>query len=387
MSNNVFEKIEHQGDAIDKIATKLEGISIQDLYALAKRTWDYKDYEMAQKYYNHISLLNPLDWEAPFYASLCGEMGRDEIVEWQEKPRIVFGYYKSTVNYLLERDITSEEKVTAITSASDIFLDVLQRYEDVYNIPENKTRFDEYAPRFQSEIYKAYFNVAKFLSELTIFSFDELVEKFKVKCNLYSDGNALDSLDADAEKQIRLHGICYLQHIDKVVEKRYKIKSVVLGSILLIVGLCIMLFPNRSNGFTYELLFELLFELLSEIPVVIYSLIMILRVLFMKNGIRRDSFLNSQRKKERETSNGDIVEEERFAPIRLLEVLLPYLVLFGGIYYVYFSLSEWEHIWLGVPLFVIQTIIVFYSTVSLKMLPHQHSTIKQYKYKGKFYRL
>ena len=80
MSNNVFEKIEHQGDTIDQIATKLEGISIQDLYALAKRTWDYKDYEMAQKYYNHISLLNPLDWEAPFYASLCGEMGRDEIV-------------------------------------------------------------------------------------------------------------------------------------------------------------------------------------------------------------------------------------------------------------------------------------------------------------------
>ena len=383
MSNNVFEKIEHQGDAIDKIATKLEGISIQDLYALAKRTWDYKDYEMAQKYYNHISLLNPLDWEAPFYASLCGEMGRDEIVEWQKKPRIVFGYYKSTVNYLLERDITSEEKVTAITSASDIFLDVLQRYEDVYNIPENKTRFDEYAPRFQSEIYKAYFNVAKFLSELTIFSFDEFVEKFKAKCNLYSDGNALDSLDADAEKQVRLHGICYLQHIDKVVEKRYKIKSVVLGSILLIVGLCIMLFPNRSNVFTYELLFELLLE----IPVVIYSLIMILRVLLMKNGIRRDSFLNSQRKKERETSNGDIVEEERFAPIRLLEVLLLSLVLFGGIYYVCFSLSEWEHIWLGVALFVIQTIIVFYSTVSLKMLPHQHSTIKQYKYKGKFYRL
>jgi hypothetical protein len=107
----------------------------------------------------------------------------------------------------------------------------------------------------------------------------------------------------------------------------------------------------------------------------------------MKNGIRRDSFLNSERKKERATSNGDIVEEDRFAPIRLFEVLLPYLVLFGETYYVCFSVSEWEHIWLGVALFVIQTIIVFYSTVSLKMLPHQHSTIKQYKYKGKFYRL
>ena len=379
MSNNVFEKIEHQGDAIDKIATKLEGISIQDLYALAKRTWDYKDYEMAQKYYNHISLLNPLDWEAPFYASLCGEMGRDAIVEWEKKPRIVFSYYKSTVNYLLERDITSEEKETAITNASNIFLDVLQRYEDTYNFQENKNRFDKYAPRFQSEIYKAYFNVAKFLSELTIFSFDELVEKFNAKSNLHLEDNVFESLDANTEKQIRLHGICYLQHIDKIVEKRYKAKSFILGSILLIIGLCIMLFFKRNSGFDYSLILE--------VPVIIYSLIMILRVLLMKNGIRRDSFLNSKRKKERATSNGDIVEEERFAPIRLLEVLLPYLVLCGGIYYVGFSLSEWEHIWLGVALFVIQTIIVFYSTVSFKMLPHQHSTIKQYKYKGKFYRL
>ena len=379
MSNNVFEKIEHQGNAIDQIATKLEGISIQDLYALAKRTWDYKDYEMAQKYYNHISLLNPLDWEAPFYASLCGEMGRDAIVEWQEKPRIVFGYYKSTVNYLLERDITSEEKVTAITSASDIFLDVLQRYEDVYSFPENKTRFDKYAPRFQSEIYKAYFNVAKFLSELTIFSFDELVEKFNAKSNLHLEDNVFESLDANTEKQIRLHGICYLQHIDKIVEKRYKAKSFILGSILLIIGLCIMLFFKRNSGFDYSLILE--------VPVIIYSLIMILRVLLMKNGIRRDSFLNSQRKKERETSNGDIVEEERFAPVRLFEVFLPYFASFGGMYYVIFSLSEWKNAWLGIVLFVIQTIIVFYSTVSFKMLPHQHSTVKQYKYKGKFYRL
>ena len=114
---------------------------------------------------------------------------------------------------------------------------------------------------------------------------------------------------------------------------------------------------------------------------------MILRVLLMKNGIRRDSYLNSKRKKERATSNGDVVEEERFAPIRLFEVLLLCLVLYGGTFYVVFSVSEWEHILLGVALFVIQTIIVFYSTVSFTMLPHRHSTVKQYKYKGKFYRL
>ena len=379
MSNNVFEKIEHQGDTIDQIATKLEGVSIQDLYALAKRTWDYKDYEMAQKYYNHISLLNPLDWEAPFYASLCGEMGRDLIVEWPEKPRIIFGYYKSTVNYLLERDITDEEKNDAITKASNIFCDVLQRYEDVYNNPENKKMFDKSAPRFQPEIYKTYFNMSNFLSKLTIASFDELIEKVNAKCNLDLCDNNFDALDDDSEKQIRQHGVCYLQHIDKVVEKRYKTKSAILGAGLLIVGLCIMIFYKRSSGIAYDLILE--------IPVIAYSFIIILRVLFMKNGIRRDSFLNSERKKERATSNGDVVEEKRFSPIRLFEMLLIYFVSFGGMYYVIFSLSEWKNAWLGIALFAIQTIIIYYSILSREMQPHNHSVIKKYKYNGKFYNL
>lgn len=37
---NVFEKLDKQGEQIDDISSKLEGISINDLYALAKRTWD-----------------------------------------------------------------------------------------------------------------------------------------------------------------------------------------------------------------------------------------------------------------------------------------------------------------------------------------------------------
>ena len=56
---NVFEKLDKQGEQIEDISQRLEGISINDLYALAKRTWDYGDYQTAQKYYNHISLLKP----------------------------------------------------------------------------------------------------------------------------------------------------------------------------------------------------------------------------------------------------------------------------------------------------------------------------------------
>ena len=60
---NVFEKLDKQGEQIEDISQRLEGISINDLYALAKRTWDYGDFQTAQKYYNHISLLKPLDWK------------------------------------------------------------------------------------------------------------------------------------------------------------------------------------------------------------------------------------------------------------------------------------------------------------------------------------
>ena len=75
MPDSLFDKLDTQGEIINQVAEKLDGVSIEDLYALAKRTWDYKDYEMAQKYYNHISLLRPLDWKAPFCASLCGCLG------------------------------------------------------------------------------------------------------------------------------------------------------------------------------------------------------------------------------------------------------------------------------------------------------------------------
>ena len=83
---NVFEKLDKQGEQIDDISQRLEGISINDLYALAKRTWDYGDFQTAQKYYNHISLLKPLDWEAPLYASLCNFKGYHDMFFWTKVP-------------------------------------------------------------------------------------------------------------------------------------------------------------------------------------------------------------------------------------------------------------------------------------------------------------
>ena len=179
--DNIFGKIDNQNELINQVAEKLNGISIKDLYALARRTWQYQDYEMAQKYYNHISLLNPMDWEAPFCASLCGEMGRDIVSEWEHKPSTVFGYYKSTVYYLLGIDLADKEKVDAITNASRIFMDVLKRYEDVYTKPENTSQLDKYAPTFKSEIQNTYVNMIQLLSEIPIASFDEIIADVSVR--------------------------------------------------------------------------------------------------------------------------------------------------------------------------------------------------------------
>lgn len=58
MPQNLFEKLDKKGEQIEDISQRLEGISTNDLYVLAKRIWDYDNFQTAQKYYNHISLLN-----------------------------------------------------------------------------------------------------------------------------------------------------------------------------------------------------------------------------------------------------------------------------------------------------------------------------------------
>lgn len=175
--DNVFDKINTQSETVEEIAAKLHGVSINDLYVLAQRTWDYQDYDMAQKYYNHISLLSPLDWEAPLRASLCGEMGRDIVSEWEHKPHTVFGYFKSTVKYLLDRDLPQQEKYANIVKASKIFLDVLKRYEDVYMKPGNKAQLDKNAPGFKKGIYSVLDEMKQLLEDIKHESLDALIEE------------------------------------------------------------------------------------------------------------------------------------------------------------------------------------------------------------------
>ena len=107
---NVFDKLDKQGEQIEDISQRLEGISIEDLYALAKRTWDYEDYQTAQKYYNHISLLRPLDWEAPLYASLCNARGRHDFYYWSDTLPAMSKVYLATIDYILNLNFDNSKK-------------------------------------------------------------------------------------------------------------------------------------------------------------------------------------------------------------------------------------------------------------------------------------
>ena len=129
---NVFEKLDKQGEQIEDISQRLEGISINDLYALAKRTWDYGDFQTAQKYYNHISLLKPLDWEAPLYASLCNFKGYHDMFFWTKVPEQTEKIIISTIRYINSLELDSDKKESEMSKCIEIIEDNMLKTKDHY---------------------------------------------------------------------------------------------------------------------------------------------------------------------------------------------------------------------------------------------------------------
>ena len=267
MSENLFEKLNKQSETIDQVAEKLDGVSITDLYALAKRTWDYRDYEMAQKYYNHISLLSPLEWEAPFRASLCGCLGVEEVSLWDRRPKTIVEYYQSIIKYTHSRDLSQEQKIQAFIQATEIIVDVIREYIRIYLIPDNRESFDAHAPAFKRNIQKSFVAILKTIDEYAyeealqikesickeLAEFIELhcqgdksitisKEDFEIFVYPYNNRieyteNIYEEINAENEKEIKLKGKCYLVYKDKVVERRYRRKNVVFGSLLIVASI------------------------------------------------------------------------------------------------------------------------------------------------------
>ena len=140
-NKNIFGKLDTQGEKIEDISQKLDGISIDNLYLLAKRTWDYGDYETAQKYYNHISLLNPLDWEAPLYASLCKFNGYFSVYQFENFPEQLQKIMLATIKYIEELSINDEVKEKQIEKCLEVIKEELCNKKEIYK--ENRKLFDE----------------------------------------------------------------------------------------------------------------------------------------------------------------------------------------------------------------------------------------------------
>ena len=261
MSENLFEKLNKQSEAIDQVAEKLDGVSISDLYALAKRTWNYRDYEMAQKYYNHISLLSPLEWEAPFRASLCGCLGVEQVCLWDRRPKTIIEYYQSTVEYIHSRKLSQSEKIQCFLQATEIIVEVLKEYVRIYLIPDNRESFDAHAPAFKRNLQKAFVSILTIMEK---YSYQEMKHKKEDVCKeltefiaLYCQGdrsisiskedfdkyvllyntqiayeeNIFEEPNPEQEKEIKLKGKCYLVYKDGVIEKRYRKKNIIWGTL------------------------------------------------------------------------------------------------------------------------------------------------------------
>ena len=334
MSENLFEKLNKQSETIDQVAEKLDGVSIMDLYALAKRTWDYRDYEMAQKYYNHISLLSPLEWEAPFRASLCGCLGVKQVSLWDRRPKTIVEYYQSTIKYIHSRDLSQEEKIQAFIQATEIIVDVIREYIRIYLIPDNRESFDAHAPAFKRNIQKAFVAILKTIDE---YAYEEVLqikgsickelaefielhcqgdksiaiskEDFEIFVSPYNNRieyteNIFEEINAENEKEIKLKGKCYLVYKDAVLERRYRKKNVFLGILLSISSL--------GGVFLSDNIWFIL-ALIAACISVFMSTVMLIRGLGQKKGILQNSLLNMERWGYRLTSDGNVVRENKLS--------------------------------------------------------------------------
>lgn len=163
---NVFEKLNHQDEQIDDISQKLEGISIENLYTLAKRTWDSEDYQTAQKYYNHISLLNPLDWEAPLYASLCNYKGRHDIYFWEDSFNQVSKIFASTINYINNLDIPNDKKEKEMSRCIEIMKDYMLKVKRGFF--KNIGIFNKYSPDYVCKVESFFLTVYSHTKEINL---------------------------------------------------------------------------------------------------------------------------------------------------------------------------------------------------------------------------
>lgn len=416
---NVFEKLDKQGEQVEDISKKLEGVSVNDLYALAKRTWDYGDFQTAQKYYNHISLLRPLDWEAPLYASLCNFRGYHNLDFWKNVNEQLEKIYISTIKYIYSLDLEETKKNEEIAKCLEIIKKEIISLKNMYF--DYKDQLDDecsnYIYTLQNSILSIYLTLKdikinqshefsidfsnilldlisktnKVSSKITKENLNELIgnneENIKIDyeaiCKMCNSNNLINSLSNEEIKEIKLKGTMYFEYDDKVISKRIFLKNLIFGIVLIafsIIGIVCCIISNL----VYCLAF--IFPLL-------YGFVLTLRAFLFKDKIKCSSYLSVKRIKNRLSSNGTIVTEDKFNPINIILNIIMYLQLFiSTIFCIALIIQYTEHNSGGIINIIIAVILIvsalLYFISTLKNNNSYISTIDGkflYKYKEKIY--
>lgn len=413
---NVFEKLDKQGEQIEDISQKLEGISINDLYALAKRTWDYGDYQTAQKYYNHISLLKPLDWEAPLYASLCNFKGYHDMFFWTKVPEQVEKIIVSTIKYInnLELDFDKKEKEMSrcveiikneMLRTKDHYFKYKKEYDDadsdyiyileeyfinVYNdikdielksikdfniaLAENCLSLIELTKKLSSKISKnLYQELIGISSKSFEIDFDKVVEENKVIAKPRND------LSLEEIKEIKLKGKMYFEYNDKVISNRSFNRNILLGSIFLMISIAGVVISFLGKWYW---MFAFVFTLF-------YGALLMIKALSQKEKIKCSSLLSGHRVKNRLTSDGNVTQDNKFNFIRFIAFLGLYLVMFVGIFMGIFTLTGKEISTLALAFVILDALNMIVYFISIKGINEHHSKFNgtySYLYNGKYYK-
>ena len=415
---NVFEKLDKQGEQIEDISQRLEGISINDLYALAKRTWDYGDFQTAQKYYNHISLLKPLDWEAPLYASLCNFKGYHDMFFWTKVPEQTEKIIISTIRYINSLELDSDKKESEMSRCIEIIEDNMlktkdhyfkykKEYDDtdsdyiyvleeyflnVYNeiknvelkaikdfnisLVENCLSLIESTKKISSKISKdVYEELIGVSSKSFSIDFDKIVEENKTAAKPKND------LSLEEIKEIKLKGKMYFEYNDKVISKRINKSNLILGALIAMVSVAGVVVSILGKWYW---LFPFIFPL-------IFGVLLVVKAFIQKDKIKCSSLLNAHREKNRLTSDGNVVSEKRFSIMGLFAFLMNQLTTWVGIMIAIFALSANDGNVYALPLLIVVVADCILSYVGyIKTSREYHSRLDgkySYYYNGKYYKL
>lgn len=407
---SVFDRLEAQEEKLDVLSEKFEGVSLNDLYALAKRTWNYGDYVTAQKYYNHISLLNPLDWKAPLYASICNFKGYKDVFLHAKHPKQAQKVFVSTLEYIMDLSIELSQKEKEMEKCIIIIEEAIDSFVDLYF--KNQRVFDDSVPTYISSlidcILHIYINTEKinltcvndfrrYLADSCILLmiktksisnnitnevYDKLYDSSSKRQKINYDDFRLDNQKYKTEKlsnmsleeadEIKLKGKKYFFFSDKVVARRLFLKNLIFGVLLIISSISgIIISLIEKWYFIYTLVFSLFI-----------GVILIIKAVSQKDKVNCFSFLSNERIKVRRTSNGNIIEEEKINILRFISILGIYIVTIGGIFLCFHDAS------IEIIISMLINILIYDISIFSILLSNQRLVgYYQYFYKGKYYSL